>query len=271
MKRFLLVFAMLFMVCGVFAEETVLLNVDSFTGVAVEDYAFSEWEVVPQSSLKTVTAIKPDTTKGLGVCVKVPTDREVSYKIVPPYSPFLNEANKGLGYIENVGTLRSIEITVEGINRCDEVYLYVSRNLTDKIGQKIKFNKDLQFIGENKLRWDNPNYITDPNKRDSVPGPAYGNEASNLYIRAIEVRTTLNDKVKSEYSVVYIKDIKVIYDLDKTPEELEVIKESEAIWGLNNELLEAAKSNDIKALEDKKRKNEYNRSLMHQDTENADK
>lgn len=269
MKRFLVLFALLFMAFGVFAEETVLLNVESFSGVAVEDYAFSEWEVVPQSSLKTVTAIKPDTTKGLGVCVKVPTDREVSYKIVPPYSPFLNEANKGLGFIENVGVIKSIEITVEGINRCDQVYLYLSRSLTDRVGQRIQFRGDLQFIGESKLRWDNPNYITDPGKRENTPGPAYGNEASNLYIRAIEVRTTLNDKVKSPYSVIYIKDIKVIYDLDKTPEELEVIKESEEIWGINNELRESAKESDLKALEIKKMKNEYNEALMHKDTADA--
>lgn len=64
---------------------------------------------------------------------------------------------------------------------------------------------------------------------------------------------------------MYIKNAKIIYDLDKTPEELERIKESEEIWGVNNSLNEEVKQRDLKNLQEKKRKNEYNESLMHKE------
>ena len=261
MKKIFLVFAMLF--AGVlFAEETTLIDVNSFSGATVEDYSFDGWEINTQSSLQTYTQIKM-TDKGLGVCVVLPSDRDgyVSYKIVPPYSPSLNESNKGLGFIENVGEIKKIEITVEGINKPDEIVLYLSRSLKDKVGKPYKFKETVGFIGEKTLVWENPNYITDPNKRDATPGPAYGDEASNLYIRAVGIRTKCDWPV----SVVYIKNCKIIYDLDKTPEELERIKESEEIWGLNGSLNEDVKAKDLKALEEKKRKKEYNATLMHKD------
>ena len=71
------------------------------------------WEVVPQSSLSARTQIKM-TNKGLGVCVELPKrDGYVSYKLIPPYSPSLNEPNKELGFIENVGEIKSIKLVVE--------------------------------------------------------------------------------------------------------------------------------------------------------------
>lgn len=261
MKKFLVV--LLMCLCGaLFAEEATLINVDSFSNTTVEEYSFDGWEVQTQSSLKTEAAVKM-TDKGLGVLVQLPEHRDgyVSYKVVPPYSPSLNEANKGLGFIENVGEIKSIQITVEGINKPDEVTVYLSRSLNDRVGTPYKFKKNIKFIGEGELLWENPNYISDPTKRDTTPGPAYGDETSNLYIRSIEIRTKCDWPV----SLVYIKNIKVIYDLDKTPEELERIKESEEIWGINNSLNEEVKQRDLKILQEKKRKNEYNESLMHKE------
>lgn len=261
MKKFLVV--LLMCLCGVlFAEEATLINSDSFANATVEEYSFDGWEIQTQSSLKTEAFIKM-TEKGLGALVELPEGRDgyVSYKIVPPYSPSLNEANKELGFIENVGVIKSIQMTVEGINKADEVTIYLSRSLNDKIGKPYKFKQNTKFIGEGQLVWENPNYISDPNKRETSPRPAYGNEASNLYVRAIEIRTKCDWPV----SLVYIKSAKIIYDLDKTPEELERIKESEEIWGINNSLNEEIKQRDLKSLQEKKRKNEYNESLMHKE------
>lgn len=259
MKKFLVVLMMC--LCGfLFAEETSLINVDSFSNATVEEYSFDDWEVQTQSSLKTESFIKM-TDKGLGVLVELPEHRDgfVSYKIVPPYSASLNEANKGLGFVENVGEIKSIQMTVEGINKADEVTIYLSRSLNDKVGKPYKFKKNIKFIGDGELIWENPAYISDPKKRDATPGPAYGNEVSNLYIRSIEIRTECNWPI----SLAYIKNVKVIYDLDKTPEELEKIKESEEIWGINNSLNEEIKERELNLLKEKKRKNEYNESLMH--------
>lgn len=261
MKKIFLVLAMLF--AGiVFAEETTLIEVSSFNGATVEDYSFDGWEVQTQSSLKAETKVKM-TDKGLGACVTLPTSRGgyVSYKIVPPYSPSLNESNKGLGFIENVGEIKKIEITVEGINKADEVILYLSRSIKDRVGRPYKFKEPIKFIGEKTLVWENPVYVDDPNKRITEPGPAYGDEAANLYIRAICIRTKCDWPV----SVVYIKNCKIIYDLDKTPEELERIKESEAVWELNKDLNSKVKEKDLENLKKKKIKNEYNATLMHKE------
>ena len=215
MKKFFLVFAILF--AGMlFAEETVLFNASVLNSASVEEYSFENWEVVPQSSLSARTQIKM-TDKGLGVCVELPKrDGYVSYKLIPPYSPSLNEPNKELG-----------------------------------------------FIDERELVWNNSNYISDPAKRDKVPGPAYGDEASNLYIRAIEVRT----KCDWDVSIAYFKSLSVIYDLDKTPEELEKIKESEEIWGINASINSKIEDKAKKDLQEKKRKLEYNTELMHKEDE----
>jgi hypothetical protein len=65
--------------------------------------------------------------------------------------------------------------------------------------------------------------------------------------------------------LVYIKNISIIYDLDKTTEELEKIKETEEIWGINNSKKESIKEKEILNLEEKKRKLEYNSSLIHKE------
>lgn len=264
MKKFFMLLMLVFALGFIFTEETTLIDVNSFAGASVEDYSFEGWEIQTQSSLKTETQIKM-TPKGLGVLVSLPDQKEryVSYKIVPPYSPSLNEANSGLGYIENVGEIKSIQITVEGINKADEVILYLARSMSDKIGTPYRFSKRINFIGEDSLIWENPSYIEDPSKRGTIPEPAYGDEASNLYIRAIEIRTKCDWPV----SLVYIKNCKIIYDLDKTPEELERIKESEEIWGINEGIKEKTKEADLKKLQEKKEKDEYNSSLMHKEEE----
>ena len=266
MKKFFLVFAMLF--AGMlFAEETVLLNASALSSASIEEYSFENWEVVPQSSLSARTQVKI-TDKGLGVCVELPKrDGYVSYKLVPPYSPSLNKPNEEFGFIENVGEIKSIKLIAEGIGKADEVIIYLSRSKTDFNGKPFKFKKNIAFIGENELTWDNPNYISDPAKRGKKPGPAYGNEASNLYIRAIEVRTKCDWPV----SVVYFKDLTVIYDLDKTPEELEKIKESEEIWGINANIDFKIEDKAKKDLQEKKRKLEYNTELIHKEDKSDEK
>ena len=115
--------------------------------------------------------------------------------------------------------------------------------------------------------WNNPNYISDPAKRDKVPGPAYGDEASNLYIRAIEVRT----KCDWDVSIAYFKSLSVIYDLDKTPEELEKIKESEEIWGIDARRNSKIEDKAKKDLQEKKGKLEYNTELMHKEDKSDEK
>lgn len=262
MKKFFLVFAILF--AGMlFAEETVLFNASALNSASIEGYSFEKWEVVPQSSLTEPCESKM-TNKGLGVRVNLPKrDGYVSYKLIPPYSPCLNESNKELGFIENVGEIKSIKLVVEGIGKADEVTIYLSRSKTDFIGKPFKFKNSIDFIDERELVWDNPNYISDPAKRDKVPGPAYGNEASNLYISAIEVRT----KCDWDVSIAYFKSLSVIYDLDKTPEELEKIKESEEIWGINANINSKIEDKAKKDLQEKKRKLEYNTELIHKEGE----
>lgn len=257
-KIFLLL--MIFVTCLVFSEEATLLDTSVFGEVSVSEYPFSNWEVVTQSSLKTDSEVKM-TPKGLGVKVDLPIERSgyVSYKIVPPYSTSLNEVNKSLGYLENVGEIKQIQIIVEGINKADEITVYLSRSYLDKVGTPYKFKGDTSFIGEGILIWENANYISDPAKRTKVAGPVYGNETSNLFLRAIEIRTECNWPI----SLVYIKEIKIIYDLDKTPDELERIKENEEVWGVNNSLNEEIKQRELKKLEIKKENTDYNSALMH--------
>lgn len=265
MKKLFYIFAILFIsTFSIFAKEGTLFDVDKLSSASIEEFSFADWEIETQPSLKAETAIKSDTVKGLGALVVVPTSREVFYKIIPPYSAALNEADIGVGFLENVGDIKSIEILVEGINRNDEVSVFLSRSMTDLVGRQIKFPGNVRFIGENTLKWENPNYIADPARRIKEPGPAYGNEASNLYLRGIGIRTTLNDNNKGDvaYSIVYIKKIKVIYDLDKTEEELEIIKSNEDIWGVNNKFKEAVKEKDLEAAKKKKENKDYNEALM---------
>ena len=68
-------------------------------------------------------------------------------------------------------------------------------------------------------------------------------------------------------SIAYFKSLSVIYDLDKTPEELEKIKESEEIWGINESTTSKIEDKAKKDLQEKKIKLYYNTESMHKEDE----
>lgn len=68
-------------------------------------------------------------------------------------------------------------------------------------------------------------------------------------------------------SIAYFKSLSVIYDLDKTLEELEKIKESEEIWGINASINSKIEDKAKKDLQEKKRKLGHNTELMHKEDE----
>lgn len=235
MKRFFSAIMALLICSVIFAETKTFLSASAFGGHEVEGYSYQNWEVVPQSSMKGApTQLKVINSDTLAVCVEsVPEDRFIYYDIVPPYNPVITEADGEFGYITNVGELKTIEITVNGINRIDQVSVFLATDVNDVFGTEYKFEGNLQVIGETTLKFDNPNYIEDPAKRDIKTHPAYGGKnSSDLFIRKIRIRTV---PVKGyDVSVVYIKDIKVTYDKAYTDEELAIIKSTDETFNLKS-------------------------------------
>jgi len=235
MKKLFAIFAILFAICfTTFAEEKTFLNAGTFAENAVDGYSYDNWEVRPMSSLKGVPYQIKIVDGKLAICVQeIPENRYVYYDIVPPYNPIITEADKEFGYLTNVGELKKLGITVNGINRNDEVSIFLATDPKDPIGKEYKFKGNLQTIGEVVLEWENKEYIDDPNKRDVLNYPAYGGKNSNeLYIRAIRIRTI--PITGYDVSVVYISDVKVIYDLAYTEKELEIIKSTDETFNLKS-------------------------------------
>ena len=75
------------------------------------------------------------------------------------------------------------------------------------------------------------------NYRDIKSAVAIGGENDGIYFRGIRVKVNKapNNIDFSPYSIVYLKEIKVQYDLNLTPEQFEQRKAMKEEWGISDE------------------------------------
>ena len=229
---FLMLFAMLF------AQENILLKSDAQAELNGYDYV-KNFTVNSTSGYFTKDSFKilEPNEKGFRVCVEVP-DTSTSYDILPSYPSFLNEANIGAGYIENAGSIKKIDITLTLYRPYDEIIFMYSTSPNGNI-KFFKMPQDFYNVKpmeETILTIEPDSYIQNVNYRDIKTANILG-ENDGIYFRGIRVKVNKapNGTIFFPYSIVYLKEIKVQYDLNLTPEQFEQRKAMKEEWGISDE------------------------------------
>ena len=229
---FLIFFAMLF------AQENILLKSDVQAELNGYDYV-KNFTVNSTSGYFTKDSFKTlePNEKGFRVRAKVP-NASTYYDILPPYPSFLNEANIGAGYIENAGSIKKIDITLTLNRPYDEIiFMYsTSPNGNIKFFKMPQDFNNVKSMEETVLTIEPASYIQNVNYRDIKTANILG-ENDGIYFRGIRVKVNKapNNIDFSPCSIIYLKEIKVQYDLNLTPEQFEQRKAMKEEWGISDE------------------------------------
>ena len=113
----------------------------------------------------------------------------------------------------------------------------------DSLNGDVKFFKmpqdfnNVKPVEETVLTIEPTSYIQDVNYRNIKPAAIIGDENDGIYFRGIRVKVNKapNNIDFSPYSIVYLKEIKVQYDLKLTQEQFEQRKAMKEEWGISDE------------------------------------
>lgn len=254
-----------------FAKEDILIKSD--VAADLEGYDFvSNFEITSDSGRykKSDLKILPPNEKGFRFLAKnVPEFSTSNYKIIPAYPVFLNEPNIGAGYIVNVSSVKSIKVIFATNRPYDNISVLYSTSVNGPI-KKIRMPQDFNSIKsmeENELIFENPLYEPDVKKREVKTVPVLGGDIEGFYFQGIEITTNppYGFAEYSEYSLIFLKEVSIIYDELFTAEQLEqkaVLKEDFGIDELAEEKIKA-----INKVKEKIRLRENEASLMDKASE----
>lgn len=254
-----------------FAKEDILIKSD--VAADLEGYDFvSNFEITSDSGRFKNSDLKilPPNEKGFRFLAKnVPEFSTSNYKIIPAYPVFLNEPNIGAGYIVNVSSVKSIKVIFTTNRPYDNISVLYSTSVNGPI-KKIRMPQDFNSIKsmeENELIFENPLYEPDVKKREVKTVPVLGGDIEGFYFQGIEITTNpaCGFAEYSEYSLIFLKEVSIIYDELFTAEQLEqkkVLKEDFGIDELAEEKIKA-----INKVKEKIRLRENEASLMDKASE----
>lgn len=254
-----------------FAKESILIKSD--VTAELEGYDFvSNFEITSDSGRyrNSDLMILPPNEKGFRFLAKnVPEYSTSNYKIIPAYPVFLNEPNIGAGYIYNVSTIKSIKVIFTTNRPYDSISILYSTSVNGPI-KKIKMPQDFNSIKsmeENELIFENPLYEPDVKKREIKSTPVLGGDIEGLYFQGIEITTNpaCGYSEFSEYSVIYLKEVSVIYDELFTEEQIEQKKILKEDFGIDESAKERIKATN--KVREKIRIRENEASLMDKASE----
>jgi hypothetical protein len=130
-----------------------------------------------------------------------------------------------LGIVKNVGIIKSIAVTVKGLN-FPHGFSVVIRDSDGN--EKNIFMGYLNFDGWREIRWDNPAYVQDIRNRELRMFPLYPKTTPMVKFDGfIVTRDAANE---GGDFVAYVKDVKILYDKAV----LEPVRDidDEALWGI---------------------------------------
>ena len=276
MKRILTLITVLITVSlYCFSDEAFLLKSDSVADFEGYDYV-SNFEITsssgyfPKSNLK----ILPPNKSGFRfLATNVPKNATTHYEVIPAYPSFLNEADIGAGHIDNVSHIKSIRLVYSTNRPYDEVSLMYSTTENGDV-HTIKMrpqNTVVNSMGEVVVDYNLPTYQPDVAKRDLKAQPVFGGDIGGIYFRGLKITTNQPSPghAYSEWSIVRIKQISVIYDKMFTDEQLAERQSIIDEFGIDNnhDLREKAKYE----VTEKFRLREHEKKLIHQgDEQNSD-
>lgn len=260
------ILAMLLLISSLFAEEAILFSSSAKADLDGYDYV-SNFEITSNSGYFTKDNLKilAPNDKGLRFFANnVPKDTSTSYLILVAYPSFLNESGIGAGNIYNASSIKSIKVTATTNRPYDEIILLYSTSPTGEV-KEIKmpqnFNR-IRSMEEFTLFYENPLYEADVSKRELETKPVLGADADGIYLRGFRIKTNAPTgfSAYSEYSVIYLKEVAIVYDKAFTDEQLEASRILKEEFGIdeNKAITEKAKSE----VAEKNRIRELNKSLM---------
>ena len=142
------------------------------------------------------------------------------------------------GVLRNVGIIKSITMTVYGRNFKHALAIVLSDE-NDNVQEY--FITYLDFDGWSIRTWTNPNYILDVRNRDLFKVPLYPRNQPFLKLKGFRIyRNGEND---GGDFVVYIKDVKVIYDEAVIDVEEDI--DDETAWGILTKRREERKTLEL--------------------------
>jgi len=214
-------------------------------GTRQTSFAIPNWEVVLASSARNVTANRLSRVQQvesdemgtvLGARIHFPTGPFNSYaRIVPPFtvpavefeledgtittSPSPQQAIgatqlwredhrfREMGFLNNVGPIRSIAVNVYGLNFPHTLSVI----LVDQNGrERLVPMGSLNFDGWGALRWDNPQYVDEVRNRQFRQAPLYPFTEEFLRFGGFHIHRS-GQNVGGDF-IVYFRDVIVLYD-----------------------------------------------------------
>jgi hypothetical protein len=228
------------------------------------DLKVENWQIVLASSSQVganqaLSYASPATTTSdsktvLGARIHYPDASFNSYAIIKP--PFdipayedkpgdtAGTGNKftGKGILKNVGTLKYIEMNVNGRNFPYGIGIIIEDQNNE---ERIIFVDYLRYTGWKTLVWKNPNYITDVKNREMQASPLYPRSQPYIKFKGFIIYRD-GSQVGGDF-VTYIKDVKIAYDKAVTSDyELDV--NDEAVWHILRDREEKRKVAEEKRL-----------------------
>jgi hypothetical protein len=193
---------------------------------------------------KTVLAVRihfPEPSFNSYAIIKPPFE-------IPAYMDKEGDENKGKGdkfdnkgILKNVGSIKEIDMVVSGRNFPHGIGLIFK----DQTGEeRTVFLGYLNYAGWRRLKWENPNYISDVRNRELKVFPLY--PQSEPFIKFIAIIVYRDAAQTGGDFVTYVKDIKVKYDLAWQDFELDI--NDEAVWGIMQQREEARRKAEIRRL-----------------------
>ncbi|HUX36438.1 MAG TPA: flagellar filament outer layer protein FlaA [Rectinemataceae bacterium] len=129
------------------------------------------------------------------------------------------------GIVKNVGTLKSVAVTVRGLQFPHGLYAVLTDQNSD---EHLVFMGYLNFDGWKELRWDNPQYVSQVRNRELRIDPLY--PASVPFVRFAGFIVTRDANTIGGDFVAYFKDVKLLYDRAVLDPVRDINDES--VWGI---------------------------------------
>lgn len=258
-----------------FAEERVLLSPTSKASLG-DDIAYAENFVIGSQSghfNSDNLKILPANESGFRVCATdVPRNESTHYEIYPAYPSFLNVDENGneveaSGVIGNATDIKQIKVVASFNRPYDELFLLYSTSPTGDI-KVVKFkpeNDVLETMTEATLIFDNAAYNDNVKTRVIKADPALGGNSTGIYFRGFKVQTNApyGIHVYSPYSIVYIKEVTITYDLRFTKEQWDLRQQLKKEWNIDDGS-EATKQKAINDITYRKKLESIEKEKMHE-------
>jgi hypothetical protein len=241
--------------------------------------AISNWDIELASSSRNVmnlteSLVKPATVRQgaanyagdtvMGIRVHFPTEPYNSWAMIKPpfdipaYSDKTTVDNNGnltvpqdqvgvgdkfdgFGVVKNVGSLKSLSVSVMGLNYPERLGVILSDENNDQ--QEIDLGP-LNFDGWRTLTWENPNYIADVRNRALRVQPLYPNLTPYRKLVGFIIYRD-GSQIGGDF-ISYLKDVNIVYDLATLNLQTDI--NNEQVWGILQQREQARRQAELQKL-----------------------